>query len=238
MADTLEATVRQLYAHPLLSGATYDTAKFRQAKAAAQSTLNRLASTIGVTTLSKENVQQLLLGGLGRIQAAARTLRVTSKINAPAARAYEARLLAKVQRLASSLGALASSARVGSESTSGLGILPLLILVVGVALLADYLGLLDDTDEVLQEYEAICTDPSMTPEQRISCYEAIRDKRREESESDPFGMKQITGAVGTVIKVVVIGGAVLGVGYLLWTFGPALAGAGRKVRSAAKRKYA
>jgi hypothetical protein len=238
MADAFDRTARQLLGLEVLSGATYDAAKYRAARAKSQTLLNRMAGTAGATTMDKGEVQQLLLAGIGRIQAAARKLKVTARLDSSYARAYEARIVAQVQRLSEGLGRVASSVRLGGEGTGGLGFIPVIILLVGAAVLADYLGLLDSTDQVLEEYEAICTDPSFTADQRMDCYQRVREQVNKENESDPYGLREISGSVGTVIKVVGIGAAVAGGIYLLWTFGPALMGAGRKVRQAGKRKFA
>jgi hypothetical protein len=150
-----------------------------------------------------------------------------------------------MQQLVNSITLFIGGLRAAT-STSGLGIFPIIIaaqLLVAAGLLNAVVDALDNGEEIIQAgFCSICGCPPVrcTPEEATEVW--VNLMRQEQAGSDPFGtkdaLKEISGAIGTVIKVVAIGGAVAAGAYLLWTFGPALIGAGRKVRATSQKKYA
>lgn len=238
LADAFDRTVVQIRELPILKGVTYDPAKFQRARARTESVIGRVASIVGVAVLSKEDVQQLLLGALGRIQAAARNLRVVARVDSARARSYETRLVAAVQQLLMQTGQIAAMAPV-PDAVSGLGfIVALTTIAIALTVLTRFVLSLDNTDSVLRELDSVCPPGECDPEQRAKVLQEIRATRAAADEGDMFGFREIGGGIGTVIKVVGIGAAVAVGAYLLWTLSPVLIGAGRKARAAGKRKFA
>lgn len=254
-ANAIEAVVRSLREMSLLEGATYNTAKYNEAIRDANSALNRAAGQVGMSTLTKQDVQQIVLGGLGVLQVTALGLHVIARIDTPAARLRERQVMAAYSRFVRSMTTMVSSIRI-PESVNGLGILVLAAsiallagaaaLLIGTMGLVDYLAAKSELEARAQdmfETNALCpdTDPECTPERRREILENLRENRhqqelkRRQQLGDMFGFDEIAGSIGTVIKVVGITAAA-GVGlYLLWVAAPVLIRAGKKARSAGKK---
>lgn len=242
-AELLMQTAKRLKGNPFLRGVTYDPAKFRAARVAMRSKLNQVAGAVGMTTMNREEVQQYLLGAINLMVTASNRLRIAARVNKAALRPWERLVMQVMQRLASGITQVIQSVRP-LDAVSGMGILPLIalqILIYGAALTL-LVDALDSGEEIVQAgFCSICgcNSERCTPEEATTVWVNLMAQNAKDND-DPFGAKSaledLMAAAGTVLKVVGIGAAVVGGVYLLWTFGPLLIGAGRKVRKASKRK--
>jgi hypothetical protein len=213
-SNAVKTSVKQLQSHPLLAGARYEERAFHRAKAQATSIVESIADMAGTTSLTKEDVQQLILGGLNTLAHAANMLGFLALTQGSEARAMETRLITAMDELAGRTNALVRGAEQAG-TLQGLGFI-MIALVVG--LIAYYLGANDQTTAVMRD---VCT--------QFPDSEACRQMINNRGEWDPT--RPASEAAGKLIWWVGIGAAVLVGGYLLFTFGPALGSASASVRS-------
>lgn len=226
IADALINYSKQVKQMPILRGVRYDGIAFQEARARAASLTERVAGGVGTTTMESEDFKQLLIGGANLTYTLGLNCRVTSFLEGGQYRAYEQRVQAFAQTFQPKMVELAQQ---GSQSGALRGLqggLGFIIVGVVLVLLAAYLLSLDDGEQLAND---LCTqDPTSE-----ACRRALDIyQENKQDPGDPFsqGIEGLFGSVGSVIKWVGIGAAVLGVGYLLWVFGPALISGGRKVR--------
>jgi hypothetical protein len=236
IADALVQYSKQVKALPFLRGVRYDGIAFAEARARASSLVEQGAQAVGTTTLSRADLQQLLIGGANLMYTLGLNVRVTSYLEGAQYRAYEQRVKEFANRFMPQMVEIASQgARAGVDMRGlrgGLGFIP--FIAVGLAVLVAYLLAMDDGGQLAND---LCSqDPTSE-----ACRRALDIYEQNKTEpQDPFSAatRDVSEAIGSVIKWVGIGAAVLGVGYLLWTFGPLLIGGGRKIREASKRRLA
>jgi hypothetical protein len=213
VSQAVMQSVKQLKAHPLLSGARYNQAHFLRAREQASSLVEAAADMAGTTTLNKSDVQQLVLGGLNVLGNAANMLGLMALEPGEAMRSAETRLISTMEDLAARTNALAAAAQ-RSGTLSGLGLI-MIALVVGI--LAYYFGTVDATIEAMRE---TCL---QHPESQ-ACSEMID----QQGNLDPT--KPVAEAAGKLVWWIGIGAAVLLGGYIIYALGPAAGGAARAAR--------
>jgi hypothetical protein len=215
---------------PFLQGARFDAAAYAAARVKAEALVEQAAQSAGQTTLTAGEIQQLLLGGLNLLARGANMLGIIGNLDGPQWRDAEDRLVEAVQGLAQGLGAFHQSVAQAireAQGVNGLGSILLIgpgiplvaTIVLGAAAVSYYLGRQDAMVQVMRE---VC----MTYPDSPACTRLI-----EQTGLNPGDMaKPVTDAVGKLVWWVGGGVAVLALGYLLFTFGPAAASASRSVR--------
>lgn len=220
-SQAVQQRVKQLKEHPLLAGARYNETAYQRAKAQASSIVETVSDMTGTTSLTKEDVQQLVLGGLNTLSHAANMLGFLALTAGDEARASETRLINAMDELATRTNALVRDAeRKGTLQGTGLGFI-MFAIIIGV--IAYFIGANDQTTEVMRD---VCTQHPASD----ACQRMIDNS----GEWNPT--KPAAEAAGKLIWWVGIGAAVLIGGYLLFTFGPALGNASSAVRSRTTRR--
>ena len=235
LANALVGYSKQVKQFSFMRGVRYDAARFAAARARAQSLVEAGAHAAGTTTLDSEDFKQLILAGANLLYRLGINVRITSQLEGAQYRDYERRVRAFSTEFMQEIAELgrqgAASGQLRGLRGRGLG-----FILIGIALVAlgGYLLLMDNGEELATE---LCrTDPTSP-----ACLAAIEGYHANiQNPTDPFSAAagDVSEAIASVLKWVGIGAAVLGVGYLLWTFGPGLIGAGRSVRARSKARYA
>lgn len=234
LADALIHYSKQVKGFPILRGVRYDGIAFENARARAKSLTEQAAQLVGTTTMDSNDFKQLLVGGANLMYTLGLNVRATSYFEGQQYRAYEERVRRFSDDFMVKMVELSQQAARSGALTGLRGGLGFLIVGIALILLAGYLLSLDDGEDLARD---LCTQDSTSE----ACHRALAIyEENKRDPQDPFSSaaQDVSEAIASVIKWVGIGAAVLGVGYLLWTFGPLLIGGGRKIRERSKKRFA